>query len=80
MSPYEVVQPGGAIDHWNDVSGEQAMQQLLRSYEKVAWLNPEPKESWEYTQSTKMIQSMLDNRMYPLTVDGIEEGMNYLSK
>lgn len=80
MSPYEVMQPGGSIDHWNEDSGAAWMQRLLNVYEKVAWLNPEPKQTWKYTQSTQMISDMLEERMYPLTVDGLEESMAYLSK
>ncbi len=80
MSPYEVVQPGGGIDHWNDESGETWMQRILNTYEKVAWINPEPEDSWKYTQSTKMIKDMMDDNMFPLTVDGLEKGMGYLAK
>ncbi len=80
MSPYEVIQPGGSIDHWNDESGAAWMQRLLNVYEKVVWLNPEPEKTWKYTQSTQMIKDMLEDRMFPLTVDGLEEGMSYLSK
>lgn len=80
MSPYEVVQPGGSIDHWNEESGAAWMARLLNTYEKLIWLNPEPENTWKYTQSTQMIKDMLEDRMYPLTVDGLENGMSYLSK
>lgn len=80
MSPYEVVQPGGAIDHWNEESGATAMERVLRAYEKVAWLNPEPQDSWQYTQSTIMIKDMFEQNMFPLTIDGLEDSMNFLVK
>ena len=80
MSPYEVVQPGGSIDHWNEESGAAWMSRLLNTYEKLIWLNPEPENTWKYTQSTQMIKDMLEDRMYPLTVDGLEKGMTDLSK
>lgn len=80
MSPYEVMQPGGGIDHWNDESGETWMQRILSTYEKVAWINPEPEDSWKYTQSTKMIKDMMEDNMFPLTVDGLEKSMAYLAK
>jgi len=80
MSPYEVSQPGGSIDHWNEFSGADWMYRLLNVYDKAIWLNPEPEHTWGYTQSIGMIQDIFENRMHPLTVQGLEDGMNYLSK
>ncbi|MBT8150721.1 MAG: VWA domain-containing protein, partial [Gammaproteobacteria bacterium] len=80
MSPYEVMQPGGSVEHWNDEAGAIWMKRLLRHFEKTAWINPEPEEGWKYTQSTQLIRELLDNRMYPLTVKGLEKGMAGLSK
>jgi uncharacterized protein with von Willebrand factor type A (vWA) domain len=56
------------------------MTRFLETYENVIWLNPEPKEHWEYTQSNGIIRELLSDRMYPLTVKGIEEGMATLGR
>jgi hypothetical protein len=80
MSPYEIVQPGGSVEHWNEESGEVWMRRLRQTYEKVAWINPVPREEWEYTQSTQMTRQLLEDHMYPLTLRGLEDAMAYLSK
>ncbi|MEP6390917.1 MAG: VWA domain-containing protein [Halioglobus sp.] len=80
MSPYEIAQPGGSVEHWNDESGEQWMTRLMDTYEKVIWINPIPEDEWEYTQSIAMTNQLMEGKMYPLTLKGLEEGMGYLSK
>jgi len=80
MSPYEIAQPGGSVEHWNDESGEQWMTRLRETYEKVIWINPIPEDEWEYTQSIAMTNKLMEGKMYPLTLKGLEEGMAYLSK
>lgn len=80
MSPYEIVQAGGSVEHWNEESGEAWMRRLLRTYEKAIWLNPVHEEEWDYTSSIGIMRRLMDNRMFPLTVKGLEDGMSYLSK
>ena len=80
MSPYEIAQPGGSVEHWNEEAGEMWMQRLSSTYDKVIWINPVPEEEWEYTQSIVMTNRILEGRMYPLNLKGLEEGMAYLSK
>ena len=80
MSPYEIAQPGGSVEHWNEEAGEVWMQRLSSTYDKVIWINPVPEEEWEYTQSIVMTNRILEGRMYPLNLKGLEEGMAYLSK
>jgi uncharacterized protein with von Willebrand factor type A (vWA) domain len=80
MSPYEIVQPGGSVEHWNDEAGEVWLRRVLETYEKVVWINPVPEDEWEYTQSISMTNQLLEGHMYPLTLKGLEEGMSYLSK
>jgi len=80
MSPYEIAQPGGSVEHWNEEAGEVWMRRLKQTYEKVIWINPVPREEWEYTQSTAMTHKLLEGHMYPLTLRGLEEAMGYLSK
>lgn len=78
MSPYEVVSPGGSVEHWNDEPGAVWMQRLLNTYPKAIWLNPEPRQRWDYTPSTKIIREIMDNRMYPLTIAGLDDGIRAL--
>ena len=80
MSPYEIVQPGGSVEHWNDESGEVWMRRLQEVYDKVIWINPVPEDEWQYTQSVSITHQLMDGHMYPLTLKGLEEGMSYLSK
>lgn len=78
MSPYEIVSPGGSVEHWNDEPGAVWMQRLLNTYPKAIWLNPEPRQRWEYTPSTGIIREIMDDRMYPLTIAGLDEGIKAL--
>ena len=80
MSPYEIVSPGGSVEHWNEESGDVWMRRLRQTYEKMIWINPTPQAEWEYTQSTAMTHQLVEGHMYPLTLKGLEEGMSYLSK
>jgi hypothetical protein len=78
MSPYEIAYPGGSIEHWNEESGAVWMRRLLKTYSKAIWLNPEPKARWEYTPSVKIVREIMEERMYPLTIAGLDEGMKEL--
>lgn len=80
MSPYEIVQPGGSVEHWNEESGEMWMRRVTEVYDKVIWINPTPEDEWQYTQSVAIAHQLLEGHMYPLTIKGLEEGMAYLSK
>jgi len=79
MSPYEIHYPGGSVEHWNEEAGSTWMQRLLDTYSKAIWLNPEPEQRWEYTPSIQMLNELMEERMYPLTVRGLEQGMRALS-
>jgi len=79
MSPYEIHYPGGSVEHWNEEAGATWMQRLLNTYPKAIWLNPEPVKRWEYTPSIKMMTELMEERMFPLTVSGLELGMRELS-
>ncbi len=78
MSPYEIVYAGGSVEHWNDEPGSVWMKRLLNTYPKAIWLNPEPRQRWDYTPSTKIIREIMGDRMYPLTVAGLDDGMKAL--
>jgi hypothetical protein len=80
MSPYEIVQPGGSVEHWNEEPGEMWMRRIQDVYDRVIWLNPVPEEDWQYTQSVAITHQLMEGRMYPLTLGGLEKGMAYLSK
>ncbi len=79
MSPYEIHYPGGSVEHWNEEAGSTWMQRLLDTYPKAIWLNPEPLQRWEYTPSIRMMSELMEERMFPLTVRGLEEAMRELS-
>jgi uncharacterized protein with von Willebrand factor type A (vWA) domain len=80
MSPYEIVQPGGSVEYNNEEAGAEWLQRLLHAFPKFAWINPEPQGVWQYRQSIGIIQQIVSNRMYPLTLKGLEEAMRMLSK
>ncbi len=80
MSPYEVVYPGGAVEHWNAESGETWLRRAVDQWPSTIWLNPVPEKSWRYTQSTTMIQEIMGKRMYPLTLSGLGDGMKELTR
>ncbi len=78
MSPYEIAYAGGSVEHWNEEPGAVWIKRLLNTYPKAIWLNPEPKARWDYTPSVKLVRELMDNRMYPLTIAGLDEGMKEL--
>ena len=73
MSPYEIVQPGGSVEHWNEEAGKVWMGRLTRHFRRSAWLNPIPQAMWQYTASIRLIEELMENRMYPLTLSGLDE-------
>ncbi|CAM3507356.1 vWA domain-containing protein [Parendozoicomonas haliclonae] len=80
MAPYEVTEIGGSVEHWNEEPGSAWMIRFMDKFRKLIWLNPYPETHWEYTTSTNQILNLIENRMYPLTVKGLEDGMRYLSR
>ena len=80
MSPYEIAYPGGSVEHWNEEPGGVWMGRLLSVYSSAIWLNPEPESNWAHAQSTRMIQELLGEQMYSLTLAGLEAGMKYLAR
>ena len=80
MSPYEISQPGGSVEHWNEEPGYVWLQRFMQKFNKLIWLNPYPEHLWRYTHSTTMIRELIDDQMYPLTIEGLEAGMSYLAK
>ena len=80
MAPYEITHAGGSVEHWNEEPGSLWMSRFVEGYDKVVWINPTPQETWEYSTSVGMTRDLVNGRMYPLTVRGLEEGMGHLSK
>lgn len=80
MSPYEILQPGGSVEHHNKEPGAVWLQRLLENWPKSVWLNPEPAAYWQYRQSIGIIKNIMHDRMYSVTVNGLEQAMRTLSK
>ena len=80
MAPYEITHAGGSVEHWNDEPGALWMNRFMDSYDKLVWINPTPRETWDYSTSVAMTRELVDDQMYPLTISGLEGGMGYLSK
>ncbi len=80
MAPYEITHSGGSVEHWNEEPGAVWIQRISTIYPKLIWINPTPQETWEYSSSVAITQDLVDNRMYPLTIRGLEDAMSLLSK
>ncbi|MET0365414.1 MAG: VWA domain-containing protein, partial [Sphingobium sp.] len=80
MSPYELSQPGGSVEHFNEEAGGVWLQRLVNTYPAAAWLNPVPRERWGYDQSNHIVRELMHDRMYPLTLAGLEEATRELSR
>jgi uncharacterized protein len=78
MSPYEITQPGGSVEHFNEEAGAVWLERVTRTYPHAVWLNPVPEDRWDYTYSIKMVRQLLAERMYPLTLDGLDRAMREL--
>jgi uncharacterized protein len=80
MSPYEVLQPGGSVEYNNEEAGAEWLQRFTTTFPKFVWLNPEPEGLWQYRQSVSIIRQLMNNRMFPITIEGLERAMQLLSK
>ena len=79
MSPYELVQPGGAVEHFNPEPGLVWLQRFLATWRRAAWINPVPRQQWPYTESISMVRKAMENRMFPLTLAGLDEAVSELT-
>src|SRR5690554_3642139 len=80
MSPYEIAVAGGSVEHFNQEPGQVWLKRVLNNWEKSVWLNPVPEKYWGYTQSIGMIHQLMEKRMYPLTIEGLDAAMKELVK
>jgi uncharacterized protein len=80
MSPYEILQAGGSVEYNNEEPGAIWLRRLIERYPKYAWLNPEPEGVWEYRQSVSVIKQLMSDKMYPITIQGLEKAMRDLAK
>ena len=80
MSPYEISHVGGSVEHFNEEAGEVWLKRLLCVYRSAVWLNPVPERQWGYSQSLQMVRTLMEGRMYPLTLDGLDQAMRTLTR
>ena len=80
MSPYEIMVPGGSVEHMNPEPGSVWLERVTQTYPHTVWLNPEPRKYWDYTQSNTMIRELFEHRMFPLTLEGLDAAMRELTR
>ena len=81
MSPYEILHPGGANEHWNPEAGQVWLERALAQWPSLLWINPVREDAWDYVQSIQLMHRILGpERMVPMTLEGIERGMKALSR
>jgi uncharacterized protein with von Willebrand factor type A (vWA) domain len=80
MSPYEITYAGGSVEHWNEEPGGIWLERVTQIYENCVWLNPLAERHWEHTPSLQIIKQIFSERMYPLTLEGLDKAMRELSR
>jgi len=80
MSPYEITQPGGSVEHWNKEAGAVWMARVTAAYPRLVWLNPEKQDRWEYTASVRITRELVDDRMFPVTIQGLDAAIGALRR
>jgi uncharacterized protein with von Willebrand factor type A (vWA) domain len=80
MSPYEILQPGGSVDHWNKEAGAVWIERLGAQFPRLVWLNPEPVDRWEYTPSVRITRELIGERMFPVTIAGLDRAIDALRR
>jgi uncharacterized protein with von Willebrand factor type A (vWA) domain len=79
MSPYEITYPGGSVEHWNEEAGAVWLQRFTDTYKHAVWLNPQPVRNWSYTPSIEILSKLMEDRMFPLTLEGLDSAMRELT-
>lgn len=80
MAPYEITHAGGSIEHYNEEAGATWMQRISETFEHLVWLNPTPKDYWQHSYSIDLVRQLVEQRMFPLSVKGLEEAMAVLTR
>jgi len=80
MSPYEIEQPGGSVEHWNEESGRAWMSRIVAHFPRLVWLNPEAEDRWKWTPSVELTREIVGGRMFPLTLEGLDRAMRQLKQ
>jgi uncharacterized protein with von Willebrand factor type A (vWA) domain len=80
MSPYEISHAGGSVEHYNEEAGATWIQRMVTTYPSAVWLNPTAEQYWSYSQSTQMIRQLMQDRMYGLTLQGLDQAMRTLTR
>jgi uncharacterized protein with von Willebrand factor type A (vWA) domain len=80
MSPYEITMPGGSVEHWNEEAGALWLKRARDQWGRSVWLNPVQERYWGYTASVGLVQALMEGRMYPLTLDGLDRAMRALTR
>jgi len=80
MAPYEITHAGGSIEHYNEEAGATWMQRISETFEHLVWLNPTPKDYWQHSYSIDLVRQLVEQRMFPLSVKGLEEAMTILTR
>ncbi|WP_300574284.1 VWA domain-containing protein [Phenylobacterium sp.] len=80
MSPYEITYPGGSVEHWNEEAGAVWIDRVAQIYEHMVWLNPTAERHWQHTPSVEVMKQLVNDRMYPLTLEGLEKAMRELAR
>jgi uncharacterized protein with von Willebrand factor type A (vWA) domain len=78
MSPWEILHPGGSVEHNNPEAGLVWMERITQKFKHHVWINPNPKEGWDYSESTRILKQSVNDRMFPLTMDGLSKAMQML--
>ena len=78
MSPYEITYPGGSVEHWNEEAGAVWLDRVTQIYPSTVWLNPTAERHWDYTPSVGVMKQLVSDRMYPLTIEGLDKAMREL--
>ena len=80
MSPYEITFPGGSVEHTNEEPGALWLQRVLQIYPNTIWINPQSETLWDYHESIRITREIMADRMFPLTIEGLDRGMRQLTR
>lgn len=80
MAPYEITHVHGSVEHDNAEAGAAWLQRLFAHFRRAAWINPLPRPAWDYTVSVGLVRQLIEQRMYPMSLRGLDEAIRSLSR